>query len=198
MPGGRVGIRRGRTLRPVPQGTPASGGDGCRRIAPLLRQALPSGSATKRVPSRDFTRNNKACLPVLAGVRKLLADVRRVRDRLAANIEDDVADLEAVIGGNAVRIDRGNDYAVTFRTRTLGCSAPASGRASACRCRNLDDRCPGSQPGARLAACRALAFTRLLLTLTDQIELDRGAWRHRADPASEFARVGDRTCHQLR
>jgi len=32
---------------------------------PITCQALPSGSATKRVPSFDFTRNNSVCLPSL-------------------------------------------------------------------------------------------------------------------------------------
>jgi hypothetical protein len=32
---------------------------------PITCQALPSGSATKRVPAFDFTRNNSVCLPSL-------------------------------------------------------------------------------------------------------------------------------------
>src|SRR5580658_4094256 len=43
-------------------GTPASGGDKCRRIAPS-RQALPSGRATNFVPPLDFTLNRIVCFP---------------------------------------------------------------------------------------------------------------------------------------
>ena len=43
-------------------GTPASGGDKCRRIAPS-RQALPSGRATNFVPPLDFTLNRIECFP---------------------------------------------------------------------------------------------------------------------------------------
>ncbi len=38
IPENGAGIGRGRALRPAPQGTPASGGDKCRRIVPLLRR----------------------------------------------------------------------------------------------------------------------------------------------------------------
>jgi hypothetical protein len=42
------------------------GGRGLAKTASIsVRHVLPSGSATKRVPSPDFTRNNKACLPDL-------------------------------------------------------------------------------------------------------------------------------------
>ena len=56
-------------------------------------------------------------LALLAGVGKLLADVRRVGNCFATYIEDDVADLQAVIGGDAVRVDGGDDNAAAFGTR---------------------------------------------------------------------------------
>ena len=109
-------------------GTPASGGDGCQRMplsrraapvvapAPLIsfahRHALPSGSATNFVPSRDFTRNNTVCLPsVLASARPLRISAGVDTD-LAADVENHVADLEAVLGGNATVGHRGDDNAV--------------------------------------------------------------------------------------
>jgi hypothetical protein len=49
-------------------------------------------------------------LALLARVRDLRADVRRARDRFAADVENDVADLEAVIGGHPVRVDGGDDH----------------------------------------------------------------------------------------
>ena len=117
MPGGRVGIRRGRALRPVPRERPPAGAtDAGGR--PIRRQALPSGSATKRVPSLDFTRNNSACLPSLRASATCLRTSAGIGDRLAADIENDVADLEAVIGGDAVRIDRGDHHAVAVAPGT--------------------------------------------------------------------------------
>src|ERR1700691_6038358 len=47
-------------------------------------------------------------------VRNLLGHVGRFGNSLAADIEDNVADLEAVIGGNTVRIDRGDEHAVAL------------------------------------------------------------------------------------
>ena len=45
--------------------TDAGSGLGNGGDRPITCQALPSGSATKRVPSFDFTRNNSVCLPSL-------------------------------------------------------------------------------------------------------------------------------------
>jgi hypothetical protein len=50
-------------------------------------------------------------LPLLASVRDLPANVCRPRDRFAADAENDIADLEAVIGGDAVRVDSRDDRA---------------------------------------------------------------------------------------
>jgi hypothetical protein len=61
----------GTGLAARPQGTPASGGDGCRRIAPFV-QALPIGKATNFVFSPDFTRNKTARLPSLRASARLL------------------------------------------------------------------------------------------------------------------------------
>ncbi len=60
---------------------------------------------TKRVPALDFNRNNST------SVRDLRANFCRARDRFATDVENDVGDLEAVIGGYAARVDRRNDHA---------------------------------------------------------------------------------------
>jgi hypothetical protein len=59
--GSGVGNGGGRVLRPAPGQPPAGATVPADR--PFTCQALPSGSATKRVPSFDFTRNNSVCLP---------------------------------------------------------------------------------------------------------------------------------------
>src|SRR5580658_3885814 len=48
---------------------------------------------------------------VLTRVSDLVAHLARIGDRLAADIEDHVADAEAVIGSNAVRVDRSDKHA---------------------------------------------------------------------------------------
>jgi hypothetical protein len=63
MPGGRVGNRRGRALKPVPRVRPPAGATdagGC-----PIDQALPRGNATNFVPSLDFTLRSTVCLPSL-------------------------------------------------------------------------------------------------------------------------------------
>ena len=60
----RSWYRRGRALRPAPRVRPPAGATDAGG-SPHSCQALPSGSATKRVPASDFTRNNSVCLPSL-------------------------------------------------------------------------------------------------------------------------------------
>src|SRR5580704_237811 len=60
---------------------------------------------------------------VLAGlveVRGLLVDIGRIGDRLAGDIEDDVAALHAVIRRLAVRIDRGHRDALVAGADRVG------------------------------------------------------------------------------
>src|SRR5208337_1742679 len=73
----------GTGLAARPQGTPASGGDGCRRIAPFgsgvaERQRHEFGALPRLHPEQH------GVLAVLAGIRQALADIRGRRDRLAA------------------------------------------------------------------------------------------------------------------
>src|SRR5262249_45836226 len=126
--GGRVGVWRGRTLRARPQGTPASGGGGCQRVAPLLRgrarngpRAAPNSCVAERQSDEAgalarLHAEHERVFAFLAGVRELLADIRRIRDRLAAHVQDHIANLEAVVGGDAVRVDGGDDDTVSVRT----------------------------------------------------------------------------------
>src|SRR5580693_2486676 len=62
---------------------------------------------------------HERALTFLAGVRELLADIRRVGDRLAADIQDHITHLEAVVGSDATRIDGGDDDATAFRAGHL-------------------------------------------------------------------------------
>ena len=66
--------------------------------------ALPSGSATKGDASPAFTRIS-TLLALCLGVGQRLTHVARIGDSLAADIEDDVASLEALLGGRPIRID---------------------------------------------------------------------------------------------
>jgi hypothetical protein len=122
-------------IRP-PAGTMDAGG------TPFTCQVLPSGSVTKRVPALDFNRNNST------SVRDLRANFCRARDRFATDVENDVGDLEAVIGGYAARVDRRNDHAavrlVAGRQGGPSFGTSASGTS-------------GSRPASRSEACRASA-----------------------------------------
>ena len=81
------------------------------------------------MPSPDFTRNKTAYVALLARIGETFANVSRRRHRLAAHIENDIADLEAVIGGNAAVGDRGDDNAFAVASRKP-CSPGASVKPS--------------------------------------------------------------------
>ena len=121
-----------------------------------------------------------------------LAHVAGVTDRFAADIEDDVAGLEAVFSGGAFRIDGRDD-------NTL-----AAGTGHFIRRRQ-------PQPDMRHAAIR-LCFPvagvglslvgqlterdgqRLRFSVSENIELDRTAGSQRRHLAGEIAGVLDRSC----
>jgi hypothetical protein len=50
-------------------------------------------------------------LALLASIRNQPANICRARDRFAADVENDIADLEVVIGGDAVRVDSRDNHA---------------------------------------------------------------------------------------
>src|SRR5581483_623610 len=58
-------------------------------------------------------------LAVLFGLRERLAKLVAAGNALAADIENDVAGLQAVLGGRAVGIDGGNHHALAAGTRNL-------------------------------------------------------------------------------
>src|SRR5271155_1592016 len=103
MPGGRVGICGGGACGPAPRYARQRG-----RRMPAVRPITlePPGPELSALgiaerqshETRALARlhsKQQSVLAFLAGVRELLADIRRVCNRLAADVEDDVADLEA-------------------------------------------------------------------------------------------------------
>src|ERR1700728_3646942 len=130
-------------------------------------------------------------LSLLACVRELAADIAGARDRSAADVEDDVANLKAVIGGDAVRIDRGDDHALSIGTGSLAAGREREPELGNVAVRHL----------MRTLFVRSLLVVRqrterqrhgLFLTLVEQTELDGGAGAHRADPPRQLARIVDR------
>src|SRR5262245_43817759 len=125
-------------------------------------------------------------LLVGTGVGQRLSDVGRCRHRLAADIEDDVAGLEAVVGGAALRIDAGHDHAFASGARHL--AGRRERQAEARRVASGAVAFLGA--GAGLALLRQLAEgdrQRLRLALAQQRELGGGARRHCADLLGEIA-----------
>ncbi len=168
MPGGRVGIRRGRALRPVPRVRPPAG------ATDASGSPHSSGVAERQSDElRSFARlhpKQHRVLALLARLRKLLADVSRVRNRLAADIENHVADLKAVIGGDAVRIDRGDDHAIASEPALF---AGASVRPSFGMSLSRDLALVLLVGGLLLVGQRAQRQRHgLFLALVDQAELD--------------------------
>ena len=68
--------------------------------------------ATKRVPSLLLTRSRTALRPSFLASRQDRRDVRRLADRVAAGLEDHVADAKALLRRGAIGIDVGDDDAV--------------------------------------------------------------------------------------
>src|SRR5580658_1636487 len=123
-------------------------------------------------------------------VRNLLGHVGRFGNSFATDIEDDVADLEAVISGNTVWIDPGNEYAVALVTGLFGRSQrQAKFRNLAVRGGPLVLLVGGLMLGWQSAEGKRHRF---VLALMDQSKLDRDARNHGADPPGEFAGVRDR------
>jgi len=91
IPGGRVGIQRGRILRPVPRNARQRG-----RQMPADRP-FSSGVAKRqgnelRTAARLHPEQNRV-LSILLCIGNGLAEFRRGRNRLAAHIENDIANL---------------------------------------------------------------------------------------------------------
>ena len=172
--------------KPVPDGAAPLGGDQSER-----RTRSDSSVAERH---RDKMRSLRGFHPhqyrlAAAGLRigHGLAHVGRRGNRLAVDVEDHIAGLEAL--RRRCRSDR--PASPPRRRRRCG-PAPATGRASASRCCGVS-RSSGSAP--RLPLLRQFAerqSERVLMAVADDAELDRGAGRHRGDPARKAARVIDR------
>src|SRR5262245_43576850 len=95
---------------PVPLVRTAGGGDGCRRCAPIRSGlAEPQRNELRRV-ARLHPHENRT-LAILLRVFERAADIGRIGNLLAADLENDVAGLDALVGGNPVGIDLGNHNA---------------------------------------------------------------------------------------
>src|ERR1700737_2655360 len=128
-------------------------------------------------------------LAFLAQLGERIADIRRIGNSLAGNIENDVPGLEAVFRSRTIGVDTGYDDAFAGSPGHIGCR---------------------SKGEAELRTARSLAFVRtgLRLTLFGQLtqrhrdglrlsiaqnaEIDRGAGRHARNPLRELVRVLDR------
>src|SRR6516162_7006734 len=182
----------GRAPGPSPLVRTAGGGDGCRRCAPCRSSlAEPQRNELRRVarlhPHEDRT------LAVLLRVLERTADVGRIGNLLAADLENDVAGLDALVGGNSVGIDLGNHHAFGAAAGDLagGYDREAEPRhVGALRAGGV-----GHRRRARLTLVRQ--FTEcdgegLLLALAPYRQFRGGAWRHAADLPGEVSGVFDR------
>src|SRR5262249_3613554 len=113
---------------PLPLGRTPRGGHGCPRGGPLppglarprtndfpavppshLGLAEPQRNEPRRV-ARLHPHENRT-LAILLRVFERAADIGRIGNLLAADLENDVAGLDALVGGNPVGIDLGNHNA---------------------------------------------------------------------------------------
>jgi hypothetical protein len=127
-----------------------------------------------------------ACGP---GVRKRLAYVADVRNSLAADIEDHIAGLNAMLGGGPIGIYSDHSDALISRTRNFcgRCEREAEMRQTVWRSIT-------SGIGLGLLFVRNLRERQLHgleVTFVQKRELDAGARRHHPDLAGQIARVLD-------
>src|SRR5215469_15645280 len=100
----------GRAPGPSPLVRTAGGGDGCRRCAPFRSSlAEPQRNELRRVAR--FHSHQDRTLAVLLRVLEGTADVGRTGNLLAADLENDVAGLHALVGSNPIGIDLGHHHA---------------------------------------------------------------------------------------
>src|SRR6266404_2396973 len=182
----------GRAPGPSPLVRTAGGGDGCRRCAPFRSGlAEPQRNELRRV-ARFHPHQNRT-LAVLLRVLEGTADVGRIGNLLAADLENDVAGLDALVGSNPIGIDLGHHHAFGTATGDL------AGRYD----REAEPRYVGAlRPGGirhrgrpRLALVGQ--FTErdgegLLLAFAPHGEFRGAARRHAADLLGEIAGVFDR------
>src|SRR5215467_11956273 len=108
----------GRAPGPSPLVRTAGGGDGCRRCTPFRSGlAEPQRNELRRV-ARFHPHQNRT-LAVLLRVLEGTADVGRIGNLLAADLENDVAGLDALVGSNPIGIDLGHHHAFGTATGDL-------------------------------------------------------------------------------
>src|SRR5215470_4942933 len=108
----------GRAPGPSPLVRTAGGGDGCRRCAPFRSGlAEPQRNELRRVAR--FHPHQNGALAVLLRVLEGTADVGRIGNLLAADLENDVAGLDALVGSNPIGIDLGHHHAFGAATGDL-------------------------------------------------------------------------------
>src|SRR6266446_8414358 len=194
----------GTGTKPVPRVRSTGGGDGCRWDAPISfgrtpahahrRGTRPSGAAERQ---RDepralpgFHPQQNGALAAGAGIAERITHVRQGGNDLAANVEDDIAGLDPMLGRRTIGEDFGDDHALAPG------SCPVAGR----RNRHAEARQRRSRhlaflwPRPRLALFRQLAESereRLLLALAQDGEFDGAARRDPSDPLGEVARILD-------
>src|SRR3954471_8725480 len=176
---------------PVPLVRTTGGGDGCRWYAPFGSGSTEPYCQELRSFARLHAHQHRA-LAVLLRVADHRADLCSRSHLLAADLEDHVAGLEAVLGREAVGIHIGDDHAILA---AAGHVARRSEREAEARNRGAGATVALVRGGASLALVRQLAEREvdgLLCALLQDGQLDRGAGRHAADLLGEIARILDR------
>ena len=178
-PGGGDGSRSesegwGAGHRPAPWVRTAGGGDGCRRYAPFVRRCRAEARRTASLRPTSPASAPCACRPCWAS-RAHCAHRRASATFLPADLEDDVADLEAMLGSEPVGVDIGDDHAFAPLPATAGgrereaeprhVGVPARWRVFGCRA-----RWPRAGSAIRRASARGL-----LLALAPDGQLHRRA-----------------------
>src|SRR5215470_1373119 len=167
----------GRAAIPEERPSPRSGA--CDRDGDELRHVI------------RFQPHQHSALAILMGVTDGIAHVRRGRNFLPADIEDDVAGLEAVLGGKSIGVDLGHDH--PFRAAAGDLSGRSEHQAEL---RHVGAAGAGVRHGgAGFAFLRQFTERQrdaLLLALAPHRELDARAGIHRADLLGEITGILDR------
>ena len=159
MPGSQSWCSAGTGSRPVPRVRPPAG----RRRMPADRPTSASGVAERqrdetRALARLHPQQHRVLAAALRGLEVACATSPGLGDRLAADVENDVADLEAVSAATPSGSTAVTTHAVASAPATC-CSAQASGRA-----------CGTALLEPVLAGC---VRTRLLLLVRQRAERQR-------------------------
>src|SRR5581483_2123494 len=144
-----------------------------------------------RLTAALHTHQHDVLVVVLCGVDGI-AHVTGTRDYLAGNFENDVAFLEAALGGRALGIDLGHDDAfLAGAGDAIGGShrQPKPGHIGAARLLALVVVVVIGLGLDRVRQRAQRQVDDLVRALVEDVELDRAAGRNAADGAGELARV---------